>query len=297
MNEILVTGAAGQLGQALSRHAWPAGWLPVARSRAELDLTSLPAIAGAVAERPWAAVINAGAYTAVDRAEGEPLAAWQVNALAPAALAAACRAADVPLVQVSTDYVFPGDKAGAWEVDDPARPLGIYGASKLAGEWAVRTGCPRHAIVRTAWVVSATGHNFVRTMLRLAAERPTLRVVADQRGAPTAAADLAAALATIAVGLAAGHPSGVWHFTNTGATDWAAIAEAIFAGSAARDGPTASVEPIATADYPTAARRPANSLLSLDAIARDWNIRPRSWQDALEPILDALIGSRKDPHP
>ena len=292
MNEVLVTGGAGQLGLALARHPWPDGWRAVARSRAELDLTDPATLAAAVAERRWAAVINAGAYTAVDRAESEPVLAWKVNALAPAAFAAACRAADVPLVQVSTDYVFPGDRIGEWEEHHPTGPLGVYGASKLGGEWAVRTGCPRHAVVRTAWVVSADGHNFVKTMLRLAAERPTLRVVADQYGAPTSAADLAAALATIAMGLAVGRESGVWHFSNAGETSWAEFAEEVFAQSTARGGPSASVEPIVTADFPTPACRPANSRLSLTAIERNWGIRPRPWQDALGPILDTLIGPR-----
>lgn len=287
MKEVLVTGGGGQLGQALARHRWPEGWRAVALTRAELDLASPDAIAAAVAGRPWAAVVNAGAYTAVDRAESEPVAAWAINALAPAAFAAACRAADVPLVQVSTDYVFPGDKAGAWEVDDLTGPLGAYGASKLGGEWAVRAGCARHAVVRTAWVVSADGHNFVRTMLRLAADRPTLRVVADQHGAPTAAADLAAALATIAVGLAGGRPSGAWHFSNAGEATWADVAEEIMR----RAGLSTTIERIATADFPTAARRPANSRLSLAAIARDWGIRPRPWQAAIGEIVADLQGT------
>ena len=290
MSDVLVTGGGGQLGLALARHQWPQGWRAIARTRAELDLTDPAAIAAGVAERRWAAVIHAGAYTAVDRAESEPVLAWRVNALAPAALAAACRAADVPLIQVSTDYVFPGDREGAWEPDDVPNPLGVYGASKLGGELAVRTAGTRHAVVRTAWVVSADRCNFVRTMLRLATKRDAVRVVADQVGAPTSAADLAAALATIAVGLANGRPSGAWHFTNAGQASWADFASEIFAQSAARGGPTATVEPIATADFPTPARRPTNSRLSLATLERDWHIQPRPWQEALGPILDALIG-------
>lgn len=294
MREVLVTGGAGQVGTALARLDWPDGWRPIALTRAELDLADPAGIAAVVASRPWAAVINAGAYTAVDKAEAEPVPAWQVNALAPAALAAACRAADVPLVHVSTDYVFDGAKQGAWAVDDPTGPLGVYGASKLGGELAVRTACARHAIVRTAWVVSATGANFVKTMLRLGADRPTLRVVADQRGSPTSAADLAGALATIARRLAddPAAPTGTWHFANAGETSWHAFAAEIFAQSDARGGPSPGVEPIATADFPTPARRPANSLLSTATLTRDWGIVPRPWQDALAPILDDLIGSR-----
>ena len=292
MKDVLITGAAGQVGTALARHAWPEGWRPVALTRAELDLLDPAAIAAAVASRPWAAVINAAAYTAVDKAEAEPVLAWRVNALAPAALAAACGQAGVPLVHVSTDYVFDGSKPDAWAPDDPTGPLGVYGASKLGGEWAVRTGCPRHAIVRTAWVVSACGANFVKTMLRLGADRPTLRVVADQRGSPTAAADLAAALAAMAMRLAEDSraPTGVWHFSNGGATTWHGFATEIFAQSGARGGPSPAVEPIATADFPTPARRPANSLLSTATLTRDWGITPRPWGQALGPILDDLIG-------
>ena len=202
MRHVLVTGAAGQLGTELQRLAWPGGWMVTGVDVAELDLTDTAAVAAGIAERRWAAVINAAAYTAVDRAESEAAAAWAVNALAPAVLAQGCREADIPIVQVSTDYVFDGEKRGAWEIDDRPDPLSVYGASKLGGEFAVRTSGARHAIVRTAWVVSAHGGNFVKTMLRLGAGRERLSVVADQRGSPTSAADLATALMTIALRLA-----------------------------------------------------------------------------------------------
>jgi dTDP-4-dehydrorhamnose reductase len=295
MLELLVTGANGQLGRELQRASLPKGWRVVALDRAALDLTDATAIAAKVAERPWAAVVNGAAYTAVDKAESDQVAAWQVNALAPAAFAAACAVANIPLVQVSTDYVFPGDRDGAWQVDDAVAPLGVYGASKLGGELAVRTSGARHAIVRTAWVVSAHGSNFVKTMLRVGAERGALRVVADQHGSPTSAADLAAALVRIAVRLADDPqaPTGTFHFSNAGATTWAGFAEEIFRQSHARGGPTATVEGIATAEYPTPARRPANSLLAHDAIERVYGITPRLWRDALGDILDELIGATK----
>lgn len=294
MKQVLVTGAGGQLGTELQRCAWPDGWEAVAIDLADLDLTDTAAIAAKVAERPWAAVINGAAYTAVDKAESDQVLAWQVNALAPAAFGAACVGAGIPLVQVSTDYVFSGDKRGAWEVDDPVGPLGVYGASKLGGELAVRTSGARHAIVRTAWVVSAHGANFVKTMLRVGAERGRLRVVDDQHGSPTAAADLARALVTIATRLAedADAPSGTYHFSNAGPTTWAGFARAIFEKGAMRGGPTVTVEPIATADYPTPARRPANSLLSHDAIRAAFGIAPRPWGEALDDILDELLGAR-----
>ncbi|GMM91813.1 dTDP-4-dehydrorhamnose reductase [Qipengyuania sp. MTN3-11] len=297
---VLVTGAAGQLGTELARVAWPQGLVPVPVTRAQLDLDDADAIAAIVAAghegAPFAAVINAAAYTAVDRAESEQAAAWRANALAPAAFGQACAAIGVPLVQVSTDYVFPGDRDGAWDVDDPTDPINVYGASKLGGELAVRASGARHAIVRTAWVVSAHGHNFVKTMLRVGAERETLSVVADQRGSPTAAADLAAALAAIVARMArdAAVPSGTYHFSNAGATDWASFATEIFRQSALRGGPSAQVTPIATIDYPTPARRPANSLLSHAAIMEDFGIAPRPWTDALSDILDELIG---EPNP
>jgi dTDP-4-dehydrorhamnose reductase len=293
MRQILVTGADGQLGRELRRRAWPAGWEPVALDRAALDLADTAAIAAMVASRPWAAVINAAAYTAVDKAESDVVAAWMINALAPAAFGQACAATGIPLVQVSTDYVFAGDKAGAWEVSDPVAPLGVYGASKLGGELAVRTSGARHAIVRTAWVVSAHRHNFIRTMLRVGAERGHLRVVDDQQGSPTGAADLADVLIAIALRLAedSDAPTGTFHFSNAGAVSWAGFAVEIFRQSGLRGGPTATVEPITTAEYPTPARRPANSLLSHDAIRAAYGITPRSWQAALPDILDELIGT------
>jgi dTDP-4-dehydrorhamnose reductase len=296
MRNILVTGANGQLGIELQRVAWPEGWKVVAVGRADLDLGDPAAIAAYVAAkhdvRPFAAVINAAAYTAVDKAENDPVTAWQVNALAPAAFGKACADAGIPLIQVSTDYVFSGDRQGAWEVSDPVAPLSVYGASKLGGELAVRTSGARAAIVRTAWVVSPHGGNFVKTMLRVSAERDALRVVEDQHGSPTGAADLASALATIAVCLVenANAPTGIFHFSNAGRTTWAGFAREIFAQSAARGGATASVEGIATSDYPTPARRPANSLLSHDAIRAAYGIQPRSWQAALSDILDELVG-------
>ena len=292
MKPILVTGASGQLGQELARIACPAGYEVVALDRAALDLSDPRAIAAMVASRNWAAVINGAAYTAVDKAESDVVAAWTINALAPAAFAQTCATADIPLVQVSTDYVFAGDRQGAWEVNDPVAPLGVYGASKLGGELAVRTAGGRHAIVRTAWVVSAHGHNFVKTMLRLAETRTSLSVVDDQHGSPTSAADLAQALLTIAVRLAedADAPTGTFHFSNAGATSWAGFAREIFAQSALRGGPSADVTPIPSSAYPTPAKRPSNSLLSHGAIHAAYGIQPRSWQAALGDILDELIG-------
>lgn len=293
--EILVTGGTGQVGRELARYAWPEGWAATVPTRAELDITDPAAISAKLAERRWATVINAAAYTAVDSAEIHQLAAWTVNALAPAAFAEGCRAAGIPLVQVSTDYVFDGAKQGAWAVDDPVGPLGVYGASKLGGELAIRTSGARHAIIRTAWVVSPHGQNFVKTMLRVGAEQPVLRVVADQHGSPTSAADLAGALATVAMRISddPAAPTGVFHFANSGPTTWHGFAQAVFEAAAARGVPRAKVEAITTPDYPTRAKRPVNSLLSTARIEAEYEIKPRAWAAALEPILDELIGARK----
>src|SRR5579862_9038235 len=236
MKKVLVTGAKGQVGTELRRLAWPNHVELVAIDLAELDLADTICIARFMASRSFAAVIYCAAYTAVDKAESDVVAAWAVNALAPAALAAACARNDIPLVQVSTDYVFDGEKDGPYEVSDPIGPLGVYGASKAAGEQAVRTGCRRHAIVRTSWVVSAHGSNFVKTMLRLGAERDVIHVVADQHGAPTSAADLATALAHVALRLMA-EPKiagGTYHFTGRGHTTWYDFACEIFRQAAQR---------------------------------------------------------------
>lgn len=293
---ILITGGTGQLGTELLRRDWPAEFEAVAIGSDDLDFRDTYSIDEAVANghlgQPWAAIINGAAYTAVDKAESEPLEAWRINALAPAALSVACARNNIPLVHVSTDYVFGGSKMSAWEVDDPLGPLNVYGASKLGGELAVRTSGARHAIVRTSWVVSAHGKNFVKTMLQLASSRSRLGIVADQRGSPTSAADLASALMAITLALAKNESAGegVFHFSNAGSTTWAEFAAEIFRQSALRAGPSAEVDAISTLDFPTPARRPQNSLLSHSAITDAFGLVPRPWQDALADILDELIG-------
>lgn len=291
--DILVLGGAGQVGTELQALSWPDGVRVHAPGRTDLDITDADAVAAALAARDYRAVINTAAYTAVDKAESDVVAAWRLNALAPAILAAATAAQSIPLVHVSTDYVFAGTKPdGAYAPDAPIDPQSVYGASKAAGELAVRTGNPRHAVVRTAWVVSPHRGNFVKTMLRLAAERDALTVVDDQHGCPTSATDLAAALATIAQRMAgeADAPTGTFHCVNAGDTTWCGFAEAIVAGSARRGGRSVPVKGIPTSAYPTPARRPANSRLSTDSLTAAYGIAPRAWQAALDDILDRLVG-------
>lgn len=287
---ILVIGATGQVGRELCLYPWPEGTEIVAATRNELDLADADAIEAFIGNGGFDAVINPAAYTAVDKAESDLTTAWKINALAVAAMAAATRKAGIPLLHVSTDYVFNGTKAGAYGEDDPIDPVGVYGASKAAGELAVRTGNQRHLILRTSWVFSAHGNNFVKTMLRLAADRPFLRVVDDQHGCPTAARDIAATLATIALRMIVDPqaPSGTYHFSNEGPVTWCGFAREIFRQRAAGGYAAPVVEGITTAEYPTPAIRPANSVLNVGKLVRDYAIRPRPWTAALTETLAEL---------
>lgn len=291
---ILVTGGAGQVGLELAAAAWPENAVLHTPTRADLDLASINSVRAAFAKTPFAAVINSGAYTAVDKAEADVAAAFAANAMGPAVLAEVTREAGIPLIQVSTDYVFDGSDDGFYAENDPVGPLGVYGASKLAGELAVRSGNPRSVVLRTAWVLSVHRANFLKTMLRLAADRPLLRVVDDQHGCPTSARDIAAALKTITLRMIEDDqaPVGVFHFVNAGETSWAGLAREVFALSAASGGPSAAVEGITTADYPTPARRPANSRLATRKLTRDYGVAPRAWQDAVAEIVAELNAER-----
>lgn len=293
---ILITGGAGQVGLELARADWPAEVVLHLPTREQLDLSDQASVKAAFAATPFAAVINSGAYTAVDKAESEVAEAFAANAMGPAVLADATRAAGIPLVQVSTDYVFDGAKDAPYGEDDPIAPLGVYGASKLAGELAVRSGNPRSVVLRTAWVLSIHRANFLKTMLRLASDRPALRVVGDQVGCPTSARDIAATLKTIALRMISDPeaPTGVYHFVNAGETSWAGLASEIMTLSAAEGGPTATVESITTADYPTPARRPGNSRLSTGKLSQDYGIQPRTWQVAVAEITAELATERSD---
>jgi dTDP-4-dehydrorhamnose reductase len=288
--DILITGGAGQVGTELQLLTWPEGVTVHGPDRATLDLADPDSVARTMDSRKWGAVISSGAYTAVDKAESDVRQAWLVNAVAPAILARKAAESAIPIVHISTDYVFDGSKDGPYVETDPVAPINVYGASKEGGEQAVRTANPRHAIVRTAWVVSRHRSNFLKTMLRLGAERDELRVVDDQRGCPTFAADLAAALQTITLRLTTdqGAPAGTYHFVNAGEASWAKFASAIFAASARHGGPHPNVTPISTAEFPTPAKRPKNSRLATDKITAAFGIRPRPWPAALEETAALL---------
>ncbi|OMQ42894.1 dTDP-4-dehydrorhamnose reductase [Ensifer sp. 1H6] len=290
MRRILITGGTGQIGTELLRCRWPCDIELIAPTRQELDLSDGDSIERYIDKGAFCAVINSGAYTAVDRAEGDVLTAWKVNALAPAAMAWATKKCDIPIVQISTDYVFDGVKNTPYIEDDPVAPLGVYGASKEAGEQAVRTANPRHVILRTAWVFSAHGTNFVRTMLRLGAERDVVSVVDDQVGCPTAASDIAAVLATITCRLIedTSAPVGTYCFVNAGDATWYDFAREIFQQRKRAGYSIPTLEAIGTSEYPTPARRPANSRLSSDKLKRDFSVEPRHWPVALKQVLESL---------
>ena len=280
---ILLTGGTGQVGQAVLRHAQERGLEIVAPNRAQMDLTNGQSITDMVARRPWSAVVNCAAYTAVDRAETDAALAEQVNAVAPAILAAETAARDIPIIHVSTDYVFDGTNGVPYVEEDAVNPLGVYGRTKEMGETAVRTRNPRHAIIRTAWVVSAGSANFVNTMIRLASERPEVSVVDDQFGCPSSALDIAEALLVVAEHLQEQY--GTWHFVNSGDASWHDLAARIFANMDQRGLPTPVLKAIPSSQYPTPAKRPSNSRLSTIAIQRDFGIKPRHWHDAIDAIL------------
>jgi dTDP-4-dehydrorhamnose reductase len=291
MTPLLVFGANGQVAQEIGRTAGGLGFAATLAGRDRVDLLSQDGSALLDELKPRA-VINAAAYTAVDRAEQEPAAAYRLNGEIPGVLAQACKDRGVAFVHISTDYVFDGSKAGPYIETDPRAPLGVYGASKAQGEEAIAAVSGDYAIVRTAWVYSALGANFVKTMLRLATTRDELGVVGDQQGCPTSAQDVARATLLLGRRLIDGDPAakGIFHAAGEGDASWADFAAAIFSGSAARGGPTARVKPITTADYPTPARRPANSRLACERLHEVLDWRPGPWRESLGSCLDELLG-------
>lgn len=285
---LLVTGGGGQLGQELSRRSQRV----IALDRQSLDITEAAAVERTIAQYQPSLVINAAAYTAVDRAESEPEAAFRINRDGPACLALACQRAGIPLFHISTDYVFDGTQQGPYRETDPVAPLGVYGRSKEAGEAAVRASLERHLILRVSWVFAGHGHNFVRTMLRLAADRPALGIVADQWGCPTYAGHIAEVLLALAdrYQQQGSLAWGTYHYADTPATSWYGFAAAIFA-TAQRLGlsQVPQLSPITTADYPTPAQRPANSQLDCTKLLDTFGLSRFTWQAGLEAALQELM--------
>lgn len=289
---IAVTGKTGQLVTSLLERGAAAGHEMIALGRPELDLADPGSVARILDAVAPEAIVSAAAYTAVDRAENESDLAHAVNAAGAGAVALAARRLGVPLVHVSTDYVFDGTLDRPYLESDPTGPTGVYGASKLAGERAVLAAHgDDSAILRVAWVYSPFGGNFVKTMLRLAGERDEIGVVADQIGNPTSALDIADGILSVAANLVASpDPAlrGVFHMTASGEASWADFAEAIFAASAAQGGPSAQVKRISTVDYPTPATRPANSRLDCGLIARVHGVTRPDWRASLETVIARL---------
>jgi len=295
-SHILIFGANGQVGRELARELAPLGRV-TPLDRASADLAQPESLRAIVREHGPGVIVNAAAYTAVDRAESEPELAERVNAVAPGVIAEEARRAGAMLVHYSTDYVFDGSKAGAYVETDAVHPLSVYGRTKLAGERAIASATPRHVVLRTSWVISPHGTNFVRTMLRLAAERDALRVVADQHGVPTTAALLARVTRQLIAALQTAADTdprwGVYHAVPSGETTWHALARYVITKAHARGMPLRatpeSVAAIATSDYPTAARRPANSRLDTSKLRSTFGLQLPDWRVGVDDVLDQLI--------
>jgi len=287
---VLITGAAGMLGRDVEEVARHAGHDVVALARADLDITDAGAVHHAVAAVAPDTVINCAAWTDVDLAETEEAQATLINGDGAGHLAAAAAETGAHIVHVSTDYVFDGTKPTAYVETDAVSPASSYGRSKEAGERVLRAATPRHVILRTSWVYSEFGHNFLKTILRLAATRDELRIVADQRGCPTSTLDLAEAVLSIAPRLIAGEDVwGTYHFAGSGVTTWHGFASRIAAAQTPFTGRTPRVTPITTAEYPLPARRPANSELDCSLFARIFGIRARPWTEETDRITRVLV--------
>jgi dTDP-4-dehydrorhamnose reductase len=292
---LLLFGGTGQVGQELRSLALPQEVELVAPNRDQLNLDDSHAIARLIEGEPWSAVINAAAYTDVDRAESEESSAFAANAEAPSRLAAETGCRGIPLIHISTDYVFDGRKGAPYVEGDTVAPLNVYGRSKLAGEHAVRAANPQYIIIRTSWVYSPFRKNFVKTILRLAKERDRLSVVADQRGCPTAARDVARACLEIALRCALRPQQvvhGIYHFAGAGETTWFELASAVVEVAADRLGRSPQIMPIRTSEYPTPAVRAADTRLDCAAIVREFGVEPLPWRQALTETIDRLLISK-----
>ena len=291
--KILVTGANGQVGTELCEQARARGFDVLATGRENLDISDQNAVDNYVVEHRPQIIINAAAYTAVDKAEEEIELAEQINALGPKILAVAAAKNNIPLLHISTDYVYSGDKEGFYVESDETSPQGIYGKTKHQGELYVREALEQYVTLRTSWVFGVTGNNFVRTMIRLATQHSELGVVADQKGCPTFAGDIANSLLTIAADFNAGKNVswGTYHYCGKEPVTWHEFAEAIFEEALQKSviDKKPKVNVLTTAEYPTAAKRPANSVMNCDQfIATFPAIGQASWQSGLEKVVESL---------
>lgn len=287
---LLIVGCRGQLGQELVAQARRRDLATIAVDRDVVDITRIEDVRRVVAQTHPRLIVNAAAFTAVDKAESEPEAAEAANVLGPENLARAAAAVDTALLHVSTDYVFDGTKIGAYVEDDPIAPLGVYGRTKAKGEARIRAVAPKHLILRTSWVYGAYGNNFLKTMLRLSRERDELRVVADQRGCATATIDIARAILAVDAGVAGGGAYwGTYHFAGSGVTTWHGFAVEIVEAAARTTGRRVPVRAIDTKDYPTLARRPANSELDSTRFVATFGYRAAPWQERTREIVEGLL--------
>ena len=287
---ILVTGRDGQVARSLAERAGPDHELAFA-ARPDMDLGDPASIENVVRRIGPDLIVSAAAYTAVDAAEDDREAAHAINAVAPGVLAAEAKRLSAPIIHISTDYVFDGNSNRPYREDDPTGPASVYGATKLEGEQAVSAACADHAIIRTAWVYGPFGKNFLKTMLRAAADRDELTVVDDQIGCPTSSLEIANSILAVVSAWRSGvdrESTGLFHVAGAGETSWAGLAREIFEASRERGGPWANVRGIATADWPTRAVRPANSRLNSARFARTFGYRSPAWEVSVRETVDRL---------
>ena len=287
--KILITGAQGQVGKELVTAANEQGFTVIAAGRNELDITQTKNVKSYIESQQPNIVINAAAYTAVDKAEAEQEIAYAINRDGAANLATVCKEQNIPLLHISTDYVFDGTKKEAYSESDETSPLGVYGISKWQGEEAIRQHCPQHIILRVAWVFGAQGNNFVKTMLRLAKDRDELNVVADQYGGPSPAKNIAETLITLAKQYKKENTLewGTYHYCGVDKTNWCDFAKEIFKQAKEKGliNKEMQVNAITTAEYPTPAKRPANSMLDCSKIKKTFGIEMPSWKEALKQVV------------
>jgi len=294
--KILVAGSKGQLGRELTRKSSDFDFEILGIDRFQLDITRQNQIESFLTQFQPSLVINAAAYTNVDTAESDPKTAFAVNKTGSSNLAKVCEKYAIPLIHISTDYVFDGQKGSAYVETDPVSPLGVYGKSKEEGESEIRLHLKAHVIIRTAWLYGAYGHNFVKTMLRLGKEKSDIKVVDDQYGSPTSASDLAEAVLTIAKQIDNGLDVkwGTYHYCGKGITTWHGFAEKIFE-TAKKYGPLkiTNIKPVTTAEYPTQAKRPAFSALDCTLIEKNFSISPKPWEESLKVVIDRVLGNNE----